>query len=356
MPEKKNSTYNSRLLVDCAAGRIPAETVIRGGRWVCVQTGEIIPSTDIAVINGRIAYVGPDASYTIGSETQVIEAADRFLVPGLLDAHMHVESGMLTVSEFVRAVIPHGTTGMFIDPHEVANVFGLRGVRLMVDEALTQPIHVWVQVPSCVPSSPGMETPGASLGPAEIAEALTWPGVIGLGEMMNFPGIIASDPGLHSELDAARQNGRTIGGHYASPDLGIPFHAYAAGGIQDDHEGTTAEDAVARARQGMKVMMRYGSAWHDVREQVRAITESGLSMRNFLLCTDDSHSETLVNEGHMDRVVRHAITQGLAPTGGSTNGNHQYRRAFWGEPASRPDCTWTLGGYPHRQPAEHTQH
>ncbi len=311
-PEAKEIPY-SVALVDCAMGRVPADLVIQNGQWVCVQTAEIIPQTDVAIINGRIAYVGPKADHTIGPETQVIDAGGRYLVPGLLDAHMHVESGMLTVTEFVRAVIPHGTTGMFIDPHEIANVFGLKGVRLMVEEAALQPIHVWVQMPSCVPSAPGMETPGFSLGPEEVAEAMTWPGIIGLGEVMNFPGVFNSDPSLHAEMDITHTAGKVIGGHYASPDLGLPFHGYVAGGAQDDHEGTRLEDAIARARQGMQVMMRYGSAWHDVVEQVRAVTEKGLSTRHFLLCTEESHSETLVNQGHMDRVVRHAISQGLAP-------------------------------------------
>ena len=132
---------------------------------------------------------------------------DRYLLPGLLDAHMHVESGMLTVTEFVRAVVPHGTTGMFVDPHEIANVFGLRGVRLMVDEALQQPIHVFVQVPSCVPSAPGLETSGATIGPEDVAEALTWPGIIGLGEMMNYPGVYNSDAKIHRRTgrDARRR-------------------------------------------------------------------------------------------------------------------------------------------------------
>jgi adenine deaminase len=304
---------DARSLVDCAMGRVPAELVIRNGVWVCVQTGELIPHTDIAMIDGRIAYVGADASHTIGENTQVLEANGRYLVPGLLDAHMHVESGMLTVTEFVRAVIPHGTTGMFIDPHEIANVLGLRGVKLMVDEAEQQPIHVLVQMPSCVPSAPGLETPGAEIGPAEVAEAMSWPGIIGLGEMMNFPGVIESNEALHEEMAIARRSAKVIGGHYASPDLGLPFHAYAAGGAEDDHEGTRLEDALQRARQGMKVMMRYGSAWLDVAEQVKAVTEQGLSTRGFILCTDDSHSETLVNEGHINRAVRHAIDSGLPP-------------------------------------------
>ena len=303
----------SRELVDCAMGRAPADLVIRNGRWVCVQSGEIVPNTDIAAIGGRIAYVGPDAGYTCGKDTQIIDAAGRYLVPGLLDGHMHVESGMVTATEFARAAIPHGTTGMFVDPHEVANVFGLPGVRWMADEAAGLPIHVWVQAPSCVPSAPGMETPGASLGPDEVREAMTWPNIIGLGEMMNFPGVFLSDEKMHAEMAAARAAGKVIGGHYASPDLGRPFHGYAAGGPEDDHEGTRLEDAVARVRQGMKAMLRLGSAWYDVATQVKAITELGLDSRHFILVTDDSHSGTLVGEGHMDRVVRHAIAQGLKP-------------------------------------------
>lgn len=304
---------DSRKLVDVAVGRRPADMVIRDGRWVCVQSGEIIAHTDIAVSGHRIAYVGESARHAVGPETAVLDADGRFLVPGLLDGHMHVESGMLTVTEFVRTVIPHGTTGMFVDPHEIANVLGLRGVRLMVDEAAQQPIHVFVQVPSCVPSAPGLETPGAVIGPADVEEALTWPGIIGLGEMMNFPGVYNGNDKVHAEMSATRMAEKVIGGHYPSPDLGLPFHGYAAGGPQDDHEGTRAEDAVARIRQGMRVMLRYGSAWHDVAAQIPTITRDGLDPRHFILCTDDSHSETLVTDGHMDRVVRHAVTEGLAP-------------------------------------------
>lgn len=306
-------TQRTRLLVDVAMGRTPADIVIRDGQWVSVQSGEIIPHTDIAIAGEFIAYVGPDASHAIGPDTRIIAAENRYLVPGLLDAHMHVESGMVTVTEFVRAVARRGTTGMFIDPHEIANVFGLKGVKLMVDEARNQPIHVWVQMPSCVPSAPGLETPGSSIGPEEVAEAMTWDGIIGLGEMMNFPGVFLSDEKMHAEMAATRAAGKVIGGHYASPDLGLPFHGYVAGGPEDDHEGTHKEDAIARVRQGMKAMLRYGSAWHDVATQVRAVIDDGLDPRRFTLCTDDSHAETLTRDGHMDRVVRHAIEQGLKP-------------------------------------------
>jgi adenine deaminase len=302
----------SQTLVNVAMGREPADMVIKNGQWVCVQSGEIIPNTDIAIVEGHIAYVGENADHAIGPQTQVIDAGGRYLVPGLLDAHMHVESGMVTVTEFVRAVAPYGTTGMFVDPHEIANVFGLRGVKLMVDEALNQPIHVYVQVPSCVPSAPGLETPGSAISPADVFEAMTWPGIIGLGEMMNYPGVIGADEKMHAELRATTLAGKTIGGHYPPPDFSLPFHGYIAGGIEDDHEGTTLEGAIARARQGMKVMLRYGSAWHDVVAQVGAITEHGLDSRHFLLCTDDSHAET-IRTGHMDRVLRVAIQAGVKP-------------------------------------------
>jgi adenine deaminase len=309
----KSWAETAPALVDVAMGRKPADLVVRNGRWVNVHSGEIIDSTDIAIAEGRFAWCGGDASHCIGPDTKVIDAAGRYLVPGLCDGHMHVESGMVTVTEFSRAVIPHGTTSMFIDPHEIANVLGLEGVRLMHDEAMAMPINVFVQLPSCVPSFPGLEHAGAAFKAEDFAEAIQWPNIIGLGEVMNFPGVAANDPIMVAAIKATLGAGKTVGGHYASPDLGRPFHAYAAAGPEDDHEGTRAEDAIARVRQGMKAMLRLGSAWYDVASQIKAVTEGGIDPRHVILCTDDSHSGTLVEEGHMDRVVRHAITQGLKP-------------------------------------------
>lgn len=313
MAQRKKWQEMTQELVAVAMGRTPADLVIRNGRWVNVHTGEIIPQTDVAVCQSRIAYVGPSAAHTIGPQTKIIEANGRYLVPGLCDAHMHVESGMVTVTEFARAVIPHGTTSMFIDPHEIANVLGLPGVKLMHDEALTLPTNIYVQMPSCIPSAPGLENAGASIGPADVAEAMTWPGIIGLGEMMNFPGIFNGDAKMHAEVQETMKAGKTVGGHYASFDHSLPFHGYVAGGPADDHEVTRVQDAIERVRRGMKAMLRLGSAWYDVAESVRAITEMGLDSRYFILCTDDCHSGTLVHEGHMNRVVKHAIAQGLKP-------------------------------------------
>ncbi|MEL7469513.1 MAG: adenine deaminase [Pseudomonadota bacterium] len=304
---------SARRLIEVASGRGTADLVILGGTWVNVHSGELLLGTDVAIADGRFAYCGLDASAMIGPDTRIIDAEGRFMVPGLCDAHMHVESGMLTISQFVRAVVPHGTTSMFIDPHEIANVLGLPGVRLMHDEALVQPINVMVQMPSCAPSAPGLETTGCELGPADVVEAMTWPNIVGLGEMMNFPGVANGDPNMLGEIAATQAAGKTVGGHYASPDLGPAFHAYVAGGPADDHEGTREIDAMTRVRQGMRAMLRLGSAWYDVEAQITAITEKGLDPRNFVLCTDDCHSGTLVNDGHMNRVVRHAIDCGVEP-------------------------------------------
>ncbi|GAA6160414.1 adenine deaminase [Ruegeria sp. HU-ET01832] len=300
-------------LIAVAAGRDPADMVVHGGIWVNVHTREALPDHDIAIASGRIAFVGRDASHCIGPKTQIIEANGRYMLPGLCDAHMHIESGMLTPAEFARAVIPHGTTSMFTDPHEIANVLGLDGVRMMHDEALMQPVNIFTQMPSCAPSAPGLETTGYEITPEDVAEAMNWPGIIGLGEMMNFPGVIHGDPKMLAEIAATQTAGKTVGGHYASPDLGPDFAAYVAGGPADDHEGTCEADAIARVRQGMRSMMRLGSAWYDVESQITAVTEKGLDPRGFILCTDDCHSGTLVNEGHMNRVVHHAIACGCDP-------------------------------------------
>src|SRR5918995_3315849 len=207
-----SSSKLTRALVDVVMGRAPADLVIQNGQWVSVQSGEILPGSDVAVKDGHIAYVGEDASHKIGKKTKIIDAKERYLVPGLLDGHMHVESGMVTVTEFVRAVGVRGTTGMFIDPHEMANIFGLKGVKLMVDEAETQPLHVWVQMPSCVPSAPGLETPGARIGSKEVAQAMKWDRVIGLGEMMNYPGVAMGDRKMLEEMSVTHAGNKTIGG------------------------------------------------------------------------------------------------------------------------------------------------
>ncbi len=202
-------------LVAVAAGREAADLVVRNVRLVNVQTREVLDSWQVAVAGGRFAYVGPDAGHCIGDATEIIDGGGRYLIPGLCDGHMHIESGMLTPAEFAAAVIPHGTTTMFTDPHEIANVLGLAGVRMMHDEALMQPVSIYTQMPSCAPSAPGLETTGFEISAEDVAEAMAWPGIVGLGEMMNFPGVIGGDPQMLAEMAATMRAGKTVGGHYA---------------------------------------------------------------------------------------------------------------------------------------------
>jgi adenine deaminase len=300
-------------LVDVCMGRVAADLVITGGRLVNVHTREVHDGVDVAVKDGRVAMFG-DAAHTRGPETEVLDADGAYLVPGLIDTHLHVESAMVTVTRFAEAVLPHGTTTVFIDNHELANVFGLEGIRWMLDESEGLPLRVFLAVPSCVPALPGLEDAGAALGPAEIAEALTWPRVAALGEMMNMPGVIDSDPAVHATIAATLAAGKPATGHWSL--AGWRDHrlqAYAASGVDSDHESVFREDALAKLRAGMWVQLRESSAWRNVAELVKVLTEDGVDSRHCLICTDDVQPETLVETGHLNQGVRVAIEAGLDP-------------------------------------------
>ncbi len=299
-------------LTAVAMGRQPAQVVITGARLVNVNTGEIQDGMDVAITHGRVALVG-DACHTIGEGTQVIEACGRYLAPGFIDGHIHVESSMLTVGEYSRAVVPHGTTSIIMDPHEIANVLGMPGIRYMIAESRQVPLRVYTAMPSCVPAAPGFEDTGASIGPAEVSEAMTWPEVIGLGELMNFPGVLAGDGLMHGELQATLQAGKTVTGHYSLPETGKGLNAYVASGVRCCHESVRKQDALAKMRLGMYAQLREGSAWHDVKETARAITEEGIDTRFATLVSDDTHPHTLLELGHMDHILRRAIAEGVQP-------------------------------------------
>lgn len=301
----------TRQLVAVATGREPADVVILGGRVVNVFTGEIL-NWDIAISGERIAMVG-DVRHTVGPETKVMEAGGYYLCPGFMDGHVHVESSMVTVTQFARAVLAGGTTAIFMDPHEIANVLGLEGVKLMVEEGYNLPLKVFATMPSCVPAAPGFEDAGAVFGPEEIATAMQWPGICGLGEMMNFPGVLAGDELVHGELKATIQAGKPITGHYSVPGDFQGLAAYAAAGIISCHESVLAEDALNRMRLGVYAKMREGSAWHDVQATIKSITENRVDSRRAILVSDDTHPETLLSLGHLNNVVRRAISNGLDP-------------------------------------------
>ncbi len=299
-------------LCDVAMGRRPAELVIKKGRLVNVNTHEIQDGVDVAVYKGRIALVG-DASECVGKETEVIDASGYYLTPGFMDGHIHVESSMLTVSQYGNTVVPHGTTAIFMDPHEIANVLGLKGVKLMMDEAEEIDLRVFATVPSCVPAAPGFEDAGAVIGPAEIAEAMQWKNIAGLGELMNFPGVVYSDAEVHGRIKATLNACKPVTGHFPIPERGAMLNAYVAAGIRSCHESVHAEDAVAKMRLGMYAKIREGSALRDLKDVIRAITEYQLSSRFALLVSDDTHPDTLVKLGHLDHIVRRAIEEGVNP-------------------------------------------
>ncbi|HIQ12772.1 MAG TPA: adenine deaminase [Thermoprotei archaeon] len=300
-------------LILVAQGVKKATVVIKDTKLVNVHSKEILEGWDIAIYRDRIAYIGEDADHTIGGETQVYNARGRYAIPGLIDPHIHIESSMTTVTEFSRMVIPRGTTTVFIDNHEIANVLGLKGVKLMMDEARYTPLRVYLTVPSCVPASnASIETSGAELTPEDISEALSWSETIALGEMMNFPGVLKLDEKVVKELEAAHRINKVVEGH--DPMLmDKELNAYLAAGISSTHESTTKEEVIERIRRGMYVYCREGSAWLDIKETVKAITEARLDPRHICLATDDREADSIVNIGHMDNAVKRAIEEGVDP-------------------------------------------
>ncbi len=301
----------TQQLTAVATGRIPADTVIRGGQVVNVCTAEIIRA-DVAISAGRIALVG-DASRCIGEKTRVVDAAGRYIAPGFLDGHIHIESSMLSVGEYARAVVPHGTTGVYIDPHEICNVLGLDGVRWMLEDAARTPLKVMVTTPSCVPAVPGFEDTGGRITPQDIACSMDWPSVIGLGEMMNYPGVLNGADTVHAEIAATLQAGGIVTGHFPVSNAGGDLDGYIAAGIRCCHESTTAADALEKMRRGMYAQIREGSAWHDLHAVLPAVTAHQVDSRFACLVSDDAHPHTLVENGHLDYIARRAVAEGLDP-------------------------------------------
>ncbi|MBR6185364.1 MAG: adenine deaminase [Clostridia bacterium] len=302
----------TRTLARVAMGAEKAELVIKNAKLVNVCTAEIQEGIDVAIAEGRIALVG-DAAHCIGERTRVIDAGGQYVAPGFMDAHIHVESSMISVGEYARAVVPHGTTGIFMDPHEICNVCGPEGVRAMIEDAKRAPLKAMSNVPSCVPAVAGFEDTGSHIGPEEVRQMMAWDGVMGLGEMMSFPNVLGADAAIHGELAETLKADQVITGHYSVPETGAGLNAFIASGIRCCHESTRAEDVLEKMRRGMYALMRYGSAWHDMPIIIRAILDNRIDDRFACLISDDTHPDTLVEDGHMDHIVRCAIKEGLDP-------------------------------------------
>lgn len=287
-------------LIQVAAGKGKADLLIKNGRVVNVFTGQV-ERKDVAIYQGAIVGLGDYAA------EETLDVRGSFLCPGLIDGHLHIESSLVTIPEFARAVLPHGTTTVIIDPHEIANVLGAQGVRFMAESAEGVPFNVFIMIPSCVPAT-NMETSGATLTAEDISLLLKEPWSVGLGEMMNFPGVISRDADVLKKIEAAK--GWRIDGHAPSL-MGKGLSAYILAGIRSDHECTTAKEAKQKLAQGMWIMIREGSAARNLRDLVGLVNP--VNSRRFFFVTDDRHPRDLLNEGHIDFLVRQAIRLGLNP-------------------------------------------
>ena len=299
-------------LAKVAGGAEKADLVIKNARLVNVCTHEIMENISVAVADGRIALVG-DAEHCIGENTKVIDAENKYLAPAFMDGHIHIESSMLTVGEYAKAVVAHGTSGVFIDPHEICNVLGLEGVGYMMEDAKRTPLKTMLTTPSCVPAVGGFEDTGSKMDPEDVALPMDYDCCVGLGEMMNFPGILGANPHTHGIVGETLKAGKIPTGHYSIPETGPGLNAYIASGIRCCHESTRAEDALAKMRLGMYALLREGSAWHDLKEVAKSITQHKVDSRFACLISDDTHPHTLIEHGHLDHIVRRAIEEGIDP-------------------------------------------
>ena len=287
-------------LIAVSRGEEAADLLLKNARLVNVLSGEVHPA-NIAVWQGRVVGWGDYQA------RQVVDLGGKYVCPGFIDAHVHLESSMVQPSEFARAVVPHGTTAVVCDPHEIANVLGLAGVRYILDASEGLPLHVYVMAPSCVPAT-HMETAGAELTAADIEQLWAHERVIGLAEMMNFPGVLFRVPDVLAKLQSAGQ--RPIDGH--APGLsGLDLNAYVAAGVRSDHECTEVAEAREKLRRGMHILIREGTTARNLHPLLPLVTPSNARLCHF--CTDDRHPDTLLSEGHIDDVVRKAIAWGLDP-------------------------------------------
>lgn len=287
-------------VIKVAKGEEPCDLVLSGGHIINVLSGEIY-KTDVGIFDGIVVGIG---KYQ-GKEE--IDVGGKYLSPGFIDGHVHIESSMVEVREFARAVVPLGTTSVVIDPHEIANVFGLEGIQYMLRSSKFNPLNVFLMLPSCVPATE-FETSGSSLKGFDLYPLLTEKWVLGIGEVMNYTGVLRLDQDLLDKITMADE--KRVDGH--APDLGgRDLCAYVAAGVGSDHEGTTVEEVTEKLRLGLHIMLREGSLTKNLRDLLPVITPDNINRCFFV--TDDRHPKDILDEGHIDFMVRTAIGAGVKP-------------------------------------------
>jgi adenine deaminase len=271
-------------LIHSSRGEQPCDLLLSNARIVNVFSGDIV-SSRVAVAGGRFIGFGEYPAL------RTVDLKGRFLAPGFIDSHVHIESSMTCVTEFARAVVARGTTAVVADPHEIANVLGTKGIHYMLQSAEGQPLNVYYALPSCVPAT-DLETAGARLLATDLEAFLNHPRVVALGEMMNYPGVLFADPEVTKKIAAAQRSGKPVDGH--SPGLsGRSLMAYIAAGITSDHECTTAEEALEKLAAGMHIMIRQGTAARNLNDLLPIISQR--SSRRLMWCTDDRHPHDLAD-------------------------------------------------------------
>ncbi len=283
-----------------ARRELKADLVLKNARYMSVLTEEILQG-DIAIHGGIIAGIGQYEGLV------EVDASKGIYIPGFIDAHVHLESSMVSPGQYGRAVVPRGTTTVIADPHEIANVLGLKGIDFMIGDAKSSPLDMKIMLPSCVPATP-LESSGAELNHRELAQVMHYPEVIGLGEMMNYPGVLNGEEEVLKKLELFA--GRRIDGH--CPHLkGNDLNAYIAAGIHTDHECTDVEEMQEKLRKGLYILIREGSAAKDLKQLIPGIKPNQL--RRILFCTDDRQPTDLIEEGHLDFMVKTAVQRGISP-------------------------------------------
>jgi adenine deaminase len=289
-------------IIKAACGEKPVDLLLTNARIINVFTGEVIPDA-VAISDGMIVGFGPYEA------KKIVDVDSRYVAPGFIDSHVHIESSMACVAEFARAVLVHGTTTVAADPHEIANVLGSAGIEYMLQSAEHQPMNLYFTLPSCVPAT-DMETSGARLTAEDLRPFLRKEKIVALAEMMNYPGVLMRDPAVLSKITTARQQKKPVDGH--APGLkGRKLHAYIAAGVQSDHECTTEQEAREKLAAGMVIMIRQGTGAKNLQALLPAINAT--TSRRMMWCTDDRHPNDLIQEGHIDSIVREAIQSGLDP-------------------------------------------
>lgn len=289
-------------LIPYARGEKPVDLLLTNARIINVFCGEIVEG-NIAVAQGCIAGIGDYQA------TDTIDLSGRYVSPGFIDSHVHIESSMVSVSEYARAIVPHGSTAIVADPHEIANVFGIHGIEYMIQSSQNQPLNIYFTLSSCVPATE-METSGARLDVSELLRLMSNKRILALAEMMNYPGVIFCDSEVLSKIELARKYGKRVEGH--APGLsGKDLNAYLAAGISSDHECFSADEAREKLMAGMYIMIRQGTVAKNLQDILPMVNSK--NFHRMMWCTDDRDPNDLLTKGHIDSILREAIDSGLDP-------------------------------------------